>query len=85
MFCLPIALWAEIRYLCIQKSCSLPNCPGVNALTKTGADHQVPNVHNNMEKTIMNDREEAEFREQADGFFDNMDRDEMEDWFEGDA
>lgn len=32
----------------------------------------------------MNDREEAEFREQADGFFDNMDRDEMEDWFEGD-
>lgn len=32
----------------------------------------------------MNDREEAELREQADGFFDNMDRDEMEDWFEGD-
>ena len=38
-----------------------------------------------MEISIMNDREEAEFREQADGFFDNMDRDEMEDWFEGDA
>lgn len=33
---------------------------------------------------VMNDQEEAELREQADGFFDNMDRDEMEDWFEGD-
>ena len=32
----------------------------------------------------MTDREEAEFREEADGLFDNMDRDEMEDWFEGD-
>ena len=39
---------------------------------------------NTLKGYIMNDREEAELREYADGLFDNMDRDEMEDWFEGD-
>ena len=32
----------------------------------------------------MTDREEAEFREEYDGLFDNMDRDEIEDFFEVD-
>ena len=35
-------------------------------------------------EVAMTDREEAEFREEYDGLFDNMDRDEIEDFFEGD-
>ena len=54
---------------------------GVNALAKLGA---VQPSGMPLKGVVMNDQEEAELREQADGFFDNMDRDEMEDWFEGD-
>ena len=53
----------------------------MNALAKLGA---VQPSGMPLKGVVMNDQEVAELREQADGFFDNMDRDAMEDWFEGD-
>ncbi|SHG79770.1 hypothetical protein SAMN05720761_10559 [Fibrobacter sp. UWCM] len=32
----------------------------------------------------MSENDENQFREEADGFFDGCDRDDIEDWFEGD-
>ena len=68
----------------VSKSNSLSNRPGVIALMNQGAHHIMKKIKF-LGAITMNDREEAEFREEADGFFDGCDRDDMEDWFEGDA
>lgn len=74
------AILLKKMYIYVRKAL-LPHHPEASAETTRGWINWAARRPKDKKMT---DREEAEFREEADGLFDNMDRDEMEDWFEGD-